>query len=303
MAQKDSKDPRYERTLRNPYNWHGESWRYTNKNEENLSEGSVDLTVPVQMALSGLLRAPQSVNSTILVETLRGIETRLVLQSGMNAIKTFGVGSDLSHHAWHIILEHMQGLGLIKGFDMFQKISVVESDQLRAYLRGERPVTLSAAQFRALERDRAIRLLTNMLTERDPDGKTEHSRENRLMITPAEAERADECYAVLSGELSMVVQHITNPIDPLQIMLRNTVTKICVRDNIDPLESFMGIVPSSYEVEIISTRKPQSLGDLELCCGKPQRWFEKFANPIVETVSKHELLISQGLNQTVAPKL
>jgi superfamily II DNA helicase RecQ len=301
MAQTEHKDPRYERTLRNPFNWWGEEWLYTNKNTENLIEGTVDITVQIQMALSAILRGPQSVSSRVLVDTLCGLNTKLVVQSGMNKIKTFGVGRDTSHNAWHIILNKMQSLNLIRGVAMYQQISVVESYIFRTYLRGEQPVTLSVTEFRTLERERAIKLLTTMLTERDPDGKTERSTENRAMITPEEAEIAEECYAILKGELSMVIQHITHPVDALKLMIKNTITETCVRDNIDRLETAM--IPSSSEIDIISSKKPQSISDLVECFGKPRRWFEKFADPIIATVIKHELLIADDLDQKVVPRI
>jgi len=65
------------------------------------------------MALSAVIRSAESVNLNLLIDVLRGSNRAEVRDSGLDQIKTFGVGRDVPFLDWKHYITQMinQGLG------------------------------------------------------------------------------------------------------------------------------------------------------------------------------------------------
>ncbi|BCS86656.1 ATP-dependent DNA helicase RecQ [Prevotella herbatica] len=73
-----------------------------------------DGTTTVQKALSAIVRTNEQIHIGTIVEILRGMNTTSVLRNGYNAIKTYGVGKDLSVSTWQDFLLQMLQMGFIE---------------------------------------------------------------------------------------------------------------------------------------------------------------------------------------------
>lgn len=71
-----------------------------------------DARIPVQMALSAIIRTRQTVGPSMLVDLLRGSLRAEIARSGFNRIKTFGVGRDISASRWRHIISQMVLMGI-----------------------------------------------------------------------------------------------------------------------------------------------------------------------------------------------
>lgn len=73
-----------------------------------------DGTTTIQKALSAIVRTNEQIHVGTIVEILRGMNTTSVLRNGYNAIKTYGVGKDLSVSTWQDFLLQMLQMGFIE---------------------------------------------------------------------------------------------------------------------------------------------------------------------------------------------
>ncbi len=73
-----------------------------------------DGTTTIQKALSAIVRTNEQVHVGTVIEILRGMNTTSVLRNGYNAIKTYGVGKDLSVSTWQDFLLQMLQMGFIE---------------------------------------------------------------------------------------------------------------------------------------------------------------------------------------------
>lgn len=73
-----------------------------------------DGSILVQKALSGIFRTGQIVHLHLLIDILRGYESKDVTDKGYEKLKTFGVGKDLSYKEWKEYLYQMIQLGYIE---------------------------------------------------------------------------------------------------------------------------------------------------------------------------------------------
>lgn len=73
-----------------------------------------DGSILVQKALSGIFRTGQIVHMHLLIDILRGYESKDVADKEYEKLKTFGVGKDLSYKEWKEYLYQMIQLGYIE---------------------------------------------------------------------------------------------------------------------------------------------------------------------------------------------
>ncbi|MEM9498049.1 MAG: DNA helicase RecQ [Pseudomonadota bacterium] len=78
------------------------------------SPETFDGTVAVQMALSAALRTEQIFGSGHLIDVLCGNKTERVRQRGHDLLPTFGVGRDITAHAWQGIFRQMMGQDFVR---------------------------------------------------------------------------------------------------------------------------------------------------------------------------------------------
>ena len=72
-----------------------------------------DGSVLAQKALSAIVRTKESIAMGMLIDVLRGSNSRKVFEAGHHTIKTFGVGKDLKYEEWADYILQMMNLGIM----------------------------------------------------------------------------------------------------------------------------------------------------------------------------------------------
>jgi len=100
-----------------------------------------DGTVAVQKALSCVYRTGQRFGVNYLIDVLRGSENERILQSGHQAISTYGIGTELSANEWKSVFRQLVANGYLRadpeGYGALQL-----TEQCRPLLKGEQPIEL-----------------------------------------------------------------------------------------------------------------------------------------------------------------
>jgi ATP-dependent DNA helicase RecQ len=72
-----------------------------------------DGTIIAQKALSAIARTGEQINSTLLIDILRGSHNRQVMEKGYDKIKTWGVGRDIRWEEWSDYIFQILNLGYV----------------------------------------------------------------------------------------------------------------------------------------------------------------------------------------------
>lgn len=100
-----------------------------------------DGTVSVQKALSCVYRTGQRFGVNYLIDVLRGSENERILQSGHQAISTYGIGTELSANEWKSVFRQLVANGYLRadpeGYGALQL-----TEQCRPLLKGEQAIEL-----------------------------------------------------------------------------------------------------------------------------------------------------------------
>jgi ATP-dependent DNA helicase RecQ len=112
------------------------------KNPRDLFDG----TVLVQKALSAVTRTKQQVGINLLIDVLRGAHNKSVLDAGLDKIKTYGAGADISAWDWKHYIHQMINLGLLEvAYDDQQHLHLTE--QSKDVLFNNKKVMLYKQEF------------------------------------------------------------------------------------------------------------------------------------------------------------
>lgn len=74
----------------------------------------LDGKIIVQKALSAIIRTEEKINTTTLINILRGSNSKDIIEAGYDKIKTFGIGKDFSFEEWSSYILQMLQLGLME---------------------------------------------------------------------------------------------------------------------------------------------------------------------------------------------
>ncbi|MAO13456.1 DNA helicase RecQ [Marinobacter sp.] len=98
-------------------------------------------TVAVQKALSCVYRTGQRFGVNYLIDVLRGSENERILQSGHQAISTYGIGTELTANEWKSVFRQLVANGYLRadpeGYGALQL-----TEQCRPLLKGEQAIEL-----------------------------------------------------------------------------------------------------------------------------------------------------------------
>lgn len=101
-----------------------------------------DATVPVQKALSAIVRTQQKVGMSLLIDILRGSQRREIFDNNYHEIKTYGAGKEFGHDDWLYLLSQMLHTGLLEiAYDDHHALRVTEEG--RKVLFNEKKVSLA----------------------------------------------------------------------------------------------------------------------------------------------------------------
>ena len=101
-----------------------------------------DGTKYVQMALSAVIRSGESANLNLLIDVLRGSNRIEVRDSGLDGIKTFGVGREIPFLDWKHYVTQMINQGLIS-IDFTDRSKLKSTPLSMPVLKGESTIMLS----------------------------------------------------------------------------------------------------------------------------------------------------------------
>lgn len=101
-----------------------------------------DGTKYVQMALSAVIRSQESVSLNLLIDVLRGSNRTEVRNSGLDKIKTFGIGRDVPFLDWKHYVTQMINQGLVS-IDFTDRSKLKSTPLSNPILKGESTIMLS----------------------------------------------------------------------------------------------------------------------------------------------------------------
>lgn len=101
-----------------------------------------DGTVLAQKALSAIVRVANSESMNVIIEILRGMSPRHIIDKKYNMLPTYGVGKDLSVQEWNSYLLQMIQLGLIE-VAYEERFHLRPTQAGKKVLKGERNVELA----------------------------------------------------------------------------------------------------------------------------------------------------------------
>lgn len=102
-----------------------------------------DALIPVQKALSAVLRVNEQVGVSMLVDILRGSQRGDLVAHGYHHIRTYGAGADLSVAQWQHIIMQMVQLGIIDiAYNQGRTLKVTPYGM--SLLKGNTPVMMTA---------------------------------------------------------------------------------------------------------------------------------------------------------------
>ncbi|MGP1357751.1 DNA helicase RecQ [Roseicyclus sp.] len=119
-----------------------------------------DATVPVQKALSAILRTGEWFGTGHLVDILTGTTTEKVQARGHDRLPTFGVGREFDRKDWQAVFRQMMGHDLVRP-DPDRHGALRLTEAARPILRGEAEITLRKDTLGATARRPAARALVS----------------------------------------------------------------------------------------------------------------------------------------------
>ena len=96
----------------------------------------------VQKALSGMIRTSETIGMPVLIDLLRGSLREELRNKGLDRLKTFGAGRDLSYKAWKEYLYQMLQLGYME-IDYINENKLKSTELGRRVLYGEQKAQLA----------------------------------------------------------------------------------------------------------------------------------------------------------------
>jgi ATP-dependent DNA helicase RecQ len=100
-----------------------------------------DATLQTQMALSAVYRMREQCSMNLLIDVLRGSENERILQSGHQAVSTYGIGQELSANEWKSVFRQLVANGYLRadpeGYGALQL-----TEDCRPLLKGDVPIEL-----------------------------------------------------------------------------------------------------------------------------------------------------------------
>lgn len=105
-----------------------------------------DGTLDAQKVLSCIYRLKLDTSVQHVIDVLRGLQHRRILESQHNNLSTYGIGKDKSDNYWHNIIQQLIHVGLVF-IDMTRSGALCLTPSARAVLKGERQISLAIPKF------------------------------------------------------------------------------------------------------------------------------------------------------------
>ncbi len=156
-----------------------------------------DALVPVQKALSAIIRTKEQVGMSMLTDILRGSQRGDLVARGYNKIRTYGAGADMSVAQWQHVLMQMVLMGIVEiAYDEGRKLKVTPYGM--SLLKGDVPVMMTRMSAPAkLRQSKQQRFSTDTLMEHLKKVRLQLARANNL---PAYLIFSDRTLSIIAAE-------------------------------------------------------------------------------------------------------
>nr|WP_136251561.1 DNA helicase RecQ [Ningiella ruwaisensis] len=105
-----------------------------------------DASVDAQKVLSCIYRLKLDTGAQHVIDVLRGLKHKRILEHGHDRLSTYGIGKSQSENYWHNIIQQLIHVGLIR-IDMTRNGILCLTSSARGVLKGERRLELAVPKF------------------------------------------------------------------------------------------------------------------------------------------------------------
>ncbi|WP_395339743.1 DNA helicase RecQ [Ningiella sp. W23] len=105
-----------------------------------------DASMDAQKVLSCIYRLKLDTRASYVIDVLRGLQHKRIIDAKHNDLSTYGIGRDKSDSYWHNIIQQLIHVGLIR-IDMTRSGILCLNQSARAVLKGEKNVELAVPKF------------------------------------------------------------------------------------------------------------------------------------------------------------
>ena len=143
----------------------------------------VDGTLIAQKALSGVKRAKEQIGIRLLIQLLRGSQSFDIFDRGLQHLKTYGVGKDLSNEEWQHYITQLLNLGLLEiAYDQNFNLKVTPFGERVLFGKQKIKISRYVKQDKVQQRKQSRKTTTKSVSQSTDELLFEELRSLRMSI-------------------------------------------------------------------------------------------------------------------------